>query len=61
VGPSGREGGGASAREKVGQGGPRAEGESADARERGAWAGIGPAEEGKEISFFFLFSLFFFP
>jgi hypothetical protein len=32
------------------------------ARERGGgvWDGIGPAEEGEEFSFFFLFSLYFF-
>jgi hypothetical protein len=37
---------------------------SVGAREREggeAWAGIGPAEEGEEFSFFFLFSLFLFP
>jgi hypothetical protein len=53
-------GGGASSREKVGRGGPRVEGESADVRERGAWAGIGPAEEGEgDFLFLFIFSFLF--
>jgi hypothetical protein len=36
----------------MGRARPRAEG--------GAWTGIGPAEEGEEFSFLFLFSLYFF-
>jgi hypothetical protein len=44
----------------MGRAGPRAEGGSVGARGRGRkWAGNGPAEEGEDFFFFFLFSLSF--